>query len=111
MKGGVLFFRQNGKSVFPENGSFSGPNARYAAETDAKGFLKRVIATPVMDPGFEVLDIAGGKVISLQSYNTPFSNKEREIYVERLLADNDTLVWLCSKGRLIAFNPEGRLNG
>ncbi|MBK8655510.1 MAG: hypothetical protein IPN20_16745 [Haliscomenobacter sp.] len=105
LKGGVLFFRQNGKSVFPENGSFSGPNARYAAETDAKGFLKRVIATPVMDPGFEVLDIAGGKVISLQSYNTPFSNKEREIYVERLLADNDTLVWLCSKGRLIAFNP------
>ncbi|MBK6947586.1 MAG: hypothetical protein IPH16_05420 [Haliscomenobacter sp.] len=105
LKGGTLFFRQNGKSVFPENGSFSGPNARYAAETDAKGFLKRVIATPVMAPGFEVLDIAGGNVISVQSFNPPLGKKEPDIYVERLQADNDTLVWLCSKGRLIAFNP------
>ena len=105
LKGKRLFFRKNGKTGFPANGSFSDRVARYASQTDDRGFLKRVIATPVIDPGFEILDLLTEKEALNRSFLTGSEQGAFSILAGRVLADKDTLIWLCSQGKLVAFNP------
>ncbi len=105
LKGKRLFFRQHGKTVFPLNGSFSGEVARFSSQTDDRGFLKRVIATPVISPGFETLDMVSETKAVNRTFFTVTQPGEKPIQAGRVLADNDTLIWLCSQGRLVAFNP------
>ncbi|MBV6425804.1 MAG: hypothetical protein KIPDCIKN_00289 [Haliscomenobacter sp.] len=106
LKGGRLFSRIDEKMDFPAIAPFSEQVARFAVQTDARGFLQRVIGTPVMHPGIEVLELDGLRKRQVEIRFPGDLPSGPSKYVERVFANGDTLVWLCTNAGLAAFNPD-----